>query len=86
MWTERQIEGDRIARIRLDQAPWVVNKVLRNGAKQSVWLGIALLTGFSLVGSFTPIRELAAADWTRNMSARNALSMLSYRAATCGNG
>ncbi len=50
MWAERQIEGDRIARMRLDQAPWGVNKILRKGAKQGVWLAIALITGFSFVG------------------------------------
>jgi polyferredoxin len=33
----------------------------RKGAKQGAWLAIAMLTGFSFVGYFTPIRELAAA-------------------------
>jgi cytochrome c oxidase accessory protein FixG len=85
MWAERKIEGDRIARMRLDQAPWGVNKILRKGAKQGVWLAIALITGFSFVGYFTPIRELAAAAVALDMSAWNAFWVLFYGAATYGN-
>ncbi|MBA4175377.1 MAG: cytochrome c oxidase accessory protein CcoG [Leptothrix sp. (in: Bacteria)] len=85
MWAERVIEGDRIARMRLDQAPWGVNKVLRKGAKQAVWLAIALFTGFSFVGYFTPIRELAAAALALDMSGWNAFWVLFYGAATYGN-
>ncbi len=85
MWAERRIEGDRIARMRLDQAPWGLNKVLRKGAKQGVWLGIALLTGFSFVGYFTPIRELSAATAAWDMSGWNAFWVLFYGAATYGN-
>ena len=85
MWAERQIEGDRIARMRLDQAPWGMNKLLRKGAKQGVWLAFALVTGFSFVGYFTPIRELAAAVVTLNVSTWNAFWVLFYGAATYGN-
>lgn len=76
MWAERQIEGDRIARVRLDQAPSGVNKVLRKGAKQGVWLAIALMAGFSFVGYFTAIRELAAAAVAWDMSAWKAFWVL----------
>ncbi|OYU68482.1 MAG: cytochrome c oxidase accessory protein CcoG, partial [Burkholderiales bacterium PBB5] len=85
MWAERKIEGDRIARMRLDQAPWGANKILRKGAKQGVWLGIGLITGFSFGGYFTQIRELAAATATLDMSAWNAFWVLFYGAATYGN-
>jgi cytochrome c oxidase accessory protein FixG len=85
MWAERRIEGDRIARMRLDQAPWGLNKILRKGAKQAVWLGIALITGFSFVGYFTPIRELATAAAAWELSAWNAFWVLFYGAATYGN-
>jgi polyferredoxin len=40
MWVERRIEGDRIARMRLDSAPWSLNKLARKGAKQAAWLAI----------------------------------------------
>jgi cytochrome c oxidase accessory protein FixG len=85
MWAERKIEGDRIARMRLDQAPWGPNKILRKGAKQGVWLAIALATGFSFVGYFTPVRELAAAAAAWDLSAWNAFWVLFYGAATYGN-
>ncbi len=38
-WAERKIEGDRIARMRLDQAPWGLNKVLRKGTKHRIAAG-----------------------------------------------
>ena len=38
MWVERKIEGDRIARMRLDQAPWCVRR--QNGSTRSArWAG-----------------------------------------------
>ena len=63
MWVERQIEGDRVARMRLDQAPWSAAKLARKSAKQVAWLAIGSVTGFSFVGYFTPIRELGAGCW-----------------------
>ena len=85
MWAERKIEGDRVARMRLDQQPWRWRKIWRKGAKHSAWLSIALFTGFSFVGYFTPIRELATdlASW--NLSGWNAFWVLFYGAATYGN-
>ena len=60
-WVEHRTEGDRLARMRLDDAPWSMQKIARRGTKHLAWGGIALLTGFSLVGWFTPVRALAAA-------------------------
>jgi polyferredoxin len=69
MWVERQFEGDRIARMRLDQAPWSAEKLARKGATQLAWVAIGLFTGFSFVGYFTPIRELAQAVLTPDRDA-----------------
>jgi cytochrome c oxidase accessory protein FixG len=85
MWVERRIEGDRIARMRLDGSPWSANKLARKGAKQAAWLAIGLFTGFSFVGYFTPIRELAQAVLAFDVSAWNAFWILFYGAATYGN-
>jgi cytochrome c oxidase accessory protein FixG len=85
MWVERRIEGDRIARMRLDGAPWSLNKLARKGAKQAAWLAIGLFTGFSFVGYFTPIRALAHAVLALDASAWNAFWILFYGAATYGN-
>jgi hypothetical protein len=59
MWVERKIEGDRIARMRLDEGPWNFNKLWRKGSKQAAWIGMGLWTGFTFVGYFTPIHTLA---------------------------
>jgi polyferredoxin len=57
-----KFEGDRIARMRLDQAPWSAEQVWPARApRSSAWVAIGLFTGFSFVGYFTPIRELAQA-------------------------
>ena len=60
-WIERRTEGDRQARLRLDRGPWNAQKLLRRGGKHLAWALLALWTGFTLVGYFTPIRELALA-------------------------
>ena len=85
MWAERKIEGDRVARMRLDQQPWRWSKIWRKGAKHSAWLSIALFTGFSFVGYFTPIRELSVDMARWNLSGWNAFWILFYGAATYGN-
>ncbi|MCL2309307.1 MAG: cytochrome c oxidase accessory protein CcoG [Proteobacteria bacterium] len=58
MWIERAIEGSRNARMKLDAAPWSVNKVARKLIKHILWVIVALWTGITFVGYFTPIREL----------------------------
>jgi len=42
---ERLFEGDRNARMKLDVAPWSLDKVWRKGGKHLTWLAIALATG-----------------------------------------
>jgi polyferredoxin len=59
MWCEKVTEGDRQQRIRLDQAPMSLHKLLRKSAKHGLWLLLALATGLTFVGYFTPIRALA---------------------------
>lgn len=58
MWIEHKVEGDRSARIRLDQSGWTLEKIWRKSLKQFLWIAIALWTGFTFVGYFVPIREL----------------------------
>ena len=59
MWIEKITEGERNARIKLDKANVSAAKVGRRFAKHSLWMLVALATGFSFVGYFTPIRDLA---------------------------
>jgi len=42
---ERAIEGDRNARIKLDQGPWTADKVVKRVSKHAIWLAIGVLTG-----------------------------------------
>lgn len=85
MWVERHTEGDRQARMRLDAAPWSPAKVSRMLAKQSGWIAIALVTGFSFVGYFTPIRALAAELSVWAVSPWEWFWILFYGFATYGN-
>ncbi|HYW58046.1 MAG TPA: cytochrome c oxidase accessory protein CcoG [Polaromonas sp.] len=85
MWVERKIEGDRIARMRLDKAPMGGNKLLRKGLKHAVWIAIGLWTGFTFVGYFTPIKELAGAVSTLSLGPWESFWVLFYGFATYGN-
>jgi cytochrome c oxidase accessory protein FixG len=58
MWIEQFAEGERHQRIRLEQAPWFFSKMRKRAAKHGMWLAVALLTGITFVGYFTPVREL----------------------------
>ena len=60
MWVENRIEGDRSARVKLDQGPWSARKVRLKAVKHAIWLVISLWTGFTLVAYFTPVTELLA--------------------------
>jgi len=58
LWVERMIEGERPARMKLDAQPLGPRKVALKAAKHGAWIAIALWTGFTFVGYFTPIRSL----------------------------
>lgn len=85
MWVERKIEGDRLARMRLDAAPWSINKLWRKSAKQGAWIAIGLATGFSFVGYFTPVRTLAAELAALSFTPWEWFWVLFYGFATYGN-
>ena len=85
MWVERQFEGDRSARLRLDAAPLSFNKLWRKSGKQITWLTLSLWTGFSFVGYFTPIRELTAAVLSLGFGPWEMFWILFYSFATYGN-
>ncbi len=58
LWIERVIEGDRIKRMKLDKAPRSARKFGLKAAKHAAWIAVALWTGITFVGYFTPIRTL----------------------------
>jgi cytochrome c oxidase accessory protein FixG len=85
LWIERRIEGNRSARIRLDRQPWSSEKIARRGAKHLAWGLVALWTGFTFVGYFTPIRQLGAEALQLDLGAWEAFWVLFYALATYGN-
>ncbi|GAB3379467.1 cytochrome c oxidase accessory protein CcoG [Spongiibacter taiwanensis] len=58
MWLEQKSEGTRNQRIKLDARPWNLEKLRKKGLKHALWMGFALLTGFTFIGYFTDIRGL----------------------------
>ncbi len=58
MWIERKVEGDRVARLRLEGEPLGAAKLGKKALKHGLWIALALWTGFTFVGYFTPIRAL----------------------------
>ena len=85
MWVERKIEGDRVARMKLDKSAWSMRKLARKSAKQAVWIAIGLWTGFTFVGYFTPIRELAEEASRLSLGPWELFWVLFYGFATYGN-
>ena len=61
MWIENRIEGDRPARMKLDRQPYSPRKYAIKGVKHLLWALLSLWTGITLVGYFTPIKELLTA-------------------------
>lgn len=85
MWVEQKIEGNRIARMRLDEGDFSLEKLVKKWFKHIVWLGIALWTGFTFVGYFTPIRELGLEFLQTRMSSWEVFWVFFYGFATYGN-
>lgn len=85
LWMERVTEGDRARRIKLDAAPWSSEKLARKSAKQFLWVTFALWTGFTFVGFFTPITDLAARSITFSLGGWETFWVLFYGFATYGN-
>lgn len=86
MWIEKKVEGDRSARLRLDgQSLASTNKLWRKSLKHFLWIALALWTGFTFVGYFTPIKELAVefAQWS--LGSWEIFWVFFYAFATYGN-
>lgn len=85
MWIEHKIEGERGARMKLDSADMSANKLAKKSAKHFVWISFALWTGFSFVGYFTPIRELAHSVINLSLGPWETFWVCFYGFATYGN-
>lgn len=85
MWVEEWLEGNHLTRKKLDKSPWNADKLRKRGAKHLVWFAIALWTGFTFVGYFTPIQTLAAEVVQFNLGPWETFWILFYAFATWGN-
>jgi cytochrome c oxidase accessory protein FixG len=85
LWIERKIEGDRIAQMRLDAAPLSPRKVALKTVKHAVWLVLALWTGYTFVGYFTPIQDLGIRAVSWRLEGWETFWILFYAFATYGN-
>ena len=85
LWIEKKVEGDRSARMRRDAQFLSADKVWRKTAKHLIWLAIALWTGFTFVGYFTPIKELGTEFVQLDMSSWEIFWTFFYGFATYGN-
>ena len=85
LWLERVIEGDRVQRMKLDRSGWSWRKLGLKSAKHAAWIALALWTGFTFVGYFTPIRELWAEVLALGTGPWETFWILFYGFATYGN-
>jgi cytochrome c oxidase accessory protein FixG len=85
LWIERWVEGSRNQRIKLDAAPASLSKFRRKLSKQTLWISFALWTGFTFVGFFTPVRQLAQHVLSLSAGPWEVFWMLFYAGATYGN-
>jgi cytochrome c oxidase accessory protein FixG len=85
LWIEKKVEGDRSARMRLDQGGFSALKLTKKSLKHALWLLFALWTGFTFVGYFTPIRELAALSVAVSLGPWQTFWIFFYGFATYGN-
>jgi len=85
LWIERRIEGARSARIRLDRQPWTFEKTWKKGAKHAAWMAVALWTGFTFVGYFTPVHTLVREVASFSVGPWEGFWVLFYGFATYGN-
>jgi len=85
LWMERTVEGPRNKRIKLDAAPWSLEKLRKKFTKQFLYITFSIWTGVTFVGFFTPIRELVPAMWSLEAGGWEMFWAAFYGFATYGN-
>ena len=85
MWIERKVEGERLARMKLDKGPLSARKFGLKAIKHGLWIALALWTGFTFVGYFTPIKTLGQEVLALSTGPWESFWILFYGFATYGN-
>jgi cytochrome c oxidase accessory protein FixG len=85
LWIERKIEGDRAARMRLDNMKFGFKKLHKKFLKHAAWIGFSIYTGFTFLGYFSPIRDLLDNVMQYRLSPWETFWICFYGFATYGN-
>ncbi len=85
LWIERKVEGDRAARMRLDNMKFGLKKFYKKWLKHLAWISFSMWTGFTFLGYFTPIRDLIHNISLLNLSPWETFWICFYGFATYGN-
>ncbi|MBV5298683.1 MAG: cytochrome c oxidase accessory protein CcoG [Rhodoferax sp.] len=85
LWIEKQVEGDRAARMRRDEGGLTADKLGRKAGKHFLWIVFSLWTGFTFVGYFVPIKDLGGLLLSMNLAAWEMFWVFFYGFATYGN-
>ncbi len=85
LWIERQWEGNRSARMALDKQPPSLKKFAKKTGKHLTWAALALWTGYTFVGYFTPIKVLGSEAFTLSFGPWEWFWVVFYSFATYGN-
>jgi len=85
MWMERLVEGDGRKQKKLDEGKHGSSYIRKKAGKHALWIAFSLWTGFTFVGYFTPIRELADSLITWNLGPWETFWIFFYSFATYGN-
>ncbi|MFC0167540.1 cytochrome c oxidase accessory protein CcoG [Pseudoduganella danionis] len=85
LWIERKFEGNRSARMALDKQPPSFKKFAKKTGKHLTWALLALWTGYTFVGYFTPIKVLGSEAFTLSFGPWEWFWVVFYAFATYGN-
>ena len=85
LWIERKVEGSRNQQIKRDKSDITATKFRVKATKHFIWLAFSLFTGFTFVGYFTPIRELAVSFVNWDLGPWETFWIFFYGFATYGN-
>lgn len=85
LWIERKVEGDRPQRMKLDGGAFSLEKLVKKWFKHLLWGMVAMWTGFTFVGYFTPVTELGMEFLQTRMGSWEVFWVFFYAFATYGN-
>ncbi|CCN33421.1 putative Cytochrome c oxidase cbb3 type,accessory protein FixG [Vibrio nigripulchritudo SFn27] len=85
IWFEEKLEGSANKRRKQDSGTLSSNLVFRKTLKHIAWWAIALITGFTFVGYFVPVKDLVIDFFTLNASFWPVFWVVFFAACTYGN-